>query len=197
MGLSRAAQHFCAGVLHHMPAICAITAPSPVSYLRLTPNRWAPTLIDLRAAGPRRRAARLPGVRRRRAERNGAAVQRRVPRCRCRGEPVPGARRGGLRRGRRAAPRAGAARRRPAATSALPHSLGQALDALAASEAVAGWFGPVFLDAYLRHKRVEAGTGRPGSTGRALRPLRRGVLTAGFDATGRIASSWRRSASWG
>ena len=47
MGLSMAAQHFCAGVLHHLPAICAITAPSPVSYLRLTPNRWAPTLIDI------------------------------------------------------------------------------------------------------------------------------------------------------
>ena len=47
MGLGMAAQHFCAGVLHHLPAICAITAPSPVSYLRLTPNRWAPTLIDI------------------------------------------------------------------------------------------------------------------------------------------------------
>ena len=47
MGLSMAAQHFCAGVLHHLPAICAITAPSPVSYLRLTPNRWAPTMIDI------------------------------------------------------------------------------------------------------------------------------------------------------
>src|SRR5207248_1891420 len=47
MELSKSAQHFCAGVLHHMPAICAITAPSPVSYLRLTPNAWAPTVIGL------------------------------------------------------------------------------------------------------------------------------------------------------
>src|SRR6201997_3209455 len=45
--LSKPAQHFFAGVLHHMPAICAITAPSPVSYLRLVPNAWAPTAIDL------------------------------------------------------------------------------------------------------------------------------------------------------
>jgi glutamine synthetase len=37
----------------------------------------------------------------------------------------------------------------------LPHSLGQALDAMAASKTVAGWFGPVFLEAYLRHKRSE------------------------------------------
>ena len=47
MDLSKPAQHFCAGILHHMPAICAVTAPSPVSYLRLVPNRWAPTVIDL------------------------------------------------------------------------------------------------------------------------------------------------------
>ena len=26
---------------------------------------------------------------------------------------------------------------------------------MAASKAVAGWFGPVFLEAYLRHKRSE------------------------------------------
>ena len=47
LGLSEAAAQFCAGVLHHLPAITAITAPSPVSYLRLTPNRWAPTAIDI------------------------------------------------------------------------------------------------------------------------------------------------------
>ena len=65
MGLSMAAQHFCAGVLHHLPAICAITAPSPVSYLRLTPNRWAPTAIDIVQQDRGARAARLSGVRRR------------------------------------------------------------------------------------------------------------------------------------
>ena len=37
----------------------------------------------------------------------------------------------------------------------LPHSLGQALDIMAASKAVAEWFGPVFMEAYLRHKRSE------------------------------------------
>src|SRR5215813_1524073 len=47
MDLSKQAQHFFAGVLHHMPAICAITAPSPISYQRLVPNAWAPTVIDL------------------------------------------------------------------------------------------------------------------------------------------------------
>jgi len=47
LGLSEAAAQFAAGVLAHLSAISAITAPSPVSYLRLTPNRWAPTAIDI------------------------------------------------------------------------------------------------------------------------------------------------------
>jgi len=47
LGLSDNAAHFAAGILHHLPAIAAITAPSPVSYLRLTPGRWAPTTADI------------------------------------------------------------------------------------------------------------------------------------------------------
>ena len=45
--LSSPAVHFFAGILGHLPALCAVTAPSPVSYLRLTPNRWAPTQADI------------------------------------------------------------------------------------------------------------------------------------------------------
>ncbi len=37
----------------------------------------------------------------------------------------------------------------------LPHSLGEALDAMEASDTVKGWFGPTFFEAYLRHKRSE------------------------------------------
>jgi glutamine synthetase len=37
----------------------------------------------------------------------------------------------------------------------LPHSLGEALDKMAASQTVASWFGPTFFEAYLRHKRSE------------------------------------------
>jgi glutamine synthetase len=39
--------HFVAGVLHHLPALCAITAPSVPSYYRLRPNRWAPVQADV------------------------------------------------------------------------------------------------------------------------------------------------------
>jgi glutamine synthetase len=37
----------------------------------------------------------------------------------------------------------------------LPRSLTQALDHMERSDAVRRWFGPVFLEAYLRHKRSE------------------------------------------
>jgi glutamine synthetase len=40
-GLSEVAGRFLAGVLRHMPALCAVTAPSALSYERLRPNRWS------------------------------------------------------------------------------------------------------------------------------------------------------------
>jgi glutamine synthetase len=42
-----------------------------------------------------------------------------------------------------------------AAAPPLPHSLGAALDGMMQSAAVRDWFGPTFLEAYLRHKRSE------------------------------------------
>ena len=38
---------FIAGIQHHLPALCAMTAPSVASYYRLRPNRWAPVLSDV------------------------------------------------------------------------------------------------------------------------------------------------------
>ncbi|HEY5057513.1 MAG TPA: glutamine synthetase family protein [Gaiellaceae bacterium] len=39
--LALAAGRFAAGVLRHVPAICAAAAPTAVSYLRLVPHRWS------------------------------------------------------------------------------------------------------------------------------------------------------------
>ena len=154
MELSKPAQHFCAGVLHHMPAICAITAPSPVSYLRLTPNAWAPTVIDLVrqdrgatlricptfAAGTPTEMAHQFHVEFRATDAAaspylalGAVIFSGVD---------------GLRRGLEL-PTSGPPEH-------LPHSLLEALDRLAADETVAGWFGATHFDAYTRFKRVEA-----------------------------------------
>jgi glutamine synthetase len=40
LGLGEKAGRFLAGVIEHMPALCAFTAPTPVSYLRLKPHTW-------------------------------------------------------------------------------------------------------------------------------------------------------------
>jgi glutamine synthetase len=46
-GISDQAAPFFAGVLAHLPAICAFSTPSVASYYRLTPNRWAPVHANL------------------------------------------------------------------------------------------------------------------------------------------------------
>lgn len=46
-GLSEVAGRFIAGILRHMPALCAVTAPTPPSYLRLVPHRWSAAYNNL------------------------------------------------------------------------------------------------------------------------------------------------------
>ena len=150
-GLSIVARQFCAGILHHLPAICAITAPSPVSYLRLTPNRWAPTMVDL-VHQDRGAALRICPVF---AAAGPADIARQfnVEFRACDASASPYLALGailfagadGIRR----------ALEVPAAPVPLPASLAFALNALAESEHVATWLGPVFREAYLRHKRSE------------------------------------------
>ncbi|MGE8186508.1 glutamine synthetase [Pseudomonas sp. NPDC086278] len=55
-GLSTLGQHWAAGVLHHLPALCALTAPTPVSYERLQPHHWSASYACL---GQRNREAAL------------------------------------------------------------------------------------------------------------------------------------------
>jgi len=47
--LSDVGRQFVAGVLEHLPALSAVTAPSVASYYRLRPNRWAPVYADVGA----------------------------------------------------------------------------------------------------------------------------------------------------
>ena len=155
MDLSNPAQHFFAGVLHHMAAICAVTAPSPVSYLRLTPNAWAPTVIDLvrQDRGASLRICPVFAA----ANAGETARQFNVEFRVCDASASPYLALGavifaGVDGIRRALPLPAAGTTPPN----LPASLDQALDLLAASEAAARWFGPTHIDAYLRFKRVEA-----------------------------------------
>jgi glutamine synthetase len=47
LGLLKEAVPFFAGVIAHLPAITAFSAPSAASYYRLTPNRWAPVCANI------------------------------------------------------------------------------------------------------------------------------------------------------
>ncbi|GAA1942714.1 glutamine synthetase family protein [Nocardioides hwasunensis] len=161
-GLSRVGQQFAAGIVAHARALLAITAPSPVSYLRLTPHRWSAGGVFL-------------------AERNREALLRICPTSTAGG--------GDPRRQYnlefRAADatanpwlvlgvlvRAGLAGIRQDAPSphiwpesvteeelvdvpTLPAGLTEALDALETDEVVSGWFAPDLLETLLSVRRAE------------------------------------------
>jgi glutamine synthetase len=150
-GLSSVAQQFVAGVLHHLPALCAVTAPSTVSYFRLRPNRWAPTHATL-AAQDRGASLRIcpvltiPGA--------DAAKQFNVEY-----RPADAAASPYLALGAMVwAGVDGIRHEMPLPQGdgpALPTSLGAALDALEATASASEWFGATYLSAYLMHKRGE------------------------------------------
>ncbi len=151
LGLSEIAAHFAAGLLHHLPAISAITAPSPVSYLRLTPNRWAPTEADLKLQD-RGAALRVCPVFTARDGKERASqfnLEFRV----CDAAASPYMALGAL----IFAGADGIARKLalPKENAPLPRSLDEALDAMEASAVVKTWLGPTFFEAYVRHKRSE------------------------------------------
>jgi glutamine synthetase len=166
-GLAERAGHFAAGVLQHMPAIAAVTAPSAASYYRLTPNRWAPTWTNL---GHRDRGAALrvcpvfaP------ASDTDAAAQFHLEYRVCDATASPYMALGalvwagldGVQRALRLPPPARGfwemteAERIAAGARPLPRSLAEALAALSGTEAARDWFGALFLDVYLRFKRSE------------------------------------------
>ena len=62
MNLSKVARQFSAGILAHLEALVAITAPTPISYYRLGPHHWS---CGFRAIGLQNREAALrvtPGI---------------------------------------------------------------------------------------------------------------------------------------
>ena len=154
MDLSKPAQHFAAGILYHLAAISAVTAPSPVSYLRLVPNAWAPTMIDLlrQDRGACLRVAPVFAA----DSRHDIARQFNLEFRACDAAASPYLALGAV----LFAGADGIRRSLPlplaeAKPELLPQTLDKALDNLEASEAVGGWFGPLHRDAYLRFKRIE------------------------------------------
>jgi glutamine synthetase len=164
-GLTKTAEAFMAGVIQHARALAAVTAPNPVSYIRLTPNRWAPTWAYL-ADRDREASLRVCPV----LGFTGAdpAKQFNVEFRPADAAASPWLALGavfwagvdGISRGLSLPPPCDIAamnpdRRRAAGIAELPHSLAEALDCLEATPQAESWFGATYLDAYLRHKRAE------------------------------------------
>jgi glutamine synthetase len=151
LNLSKIGYQFVAGIVHHLPALCAITTPSVASYFRLRPNRWAPVQADAGAldrgasirtapvnAGEPERRARQFNVEFRVADATAspylalaAMVQAGLD---------------GIREQREIDSGAG---------KALPTSLLAALNLLEQTPAARGWFGASLLADYLSFKRAE------------------------------------------
>jgi glutamine synthetase len=150
--LSTLGSHFVAGIVHHMNALCAITAASVASYYRLRPNRWAPVKAD---AAPLDRGAAVriapvfgidPIERARQFN-----VEFRVGDATANPYLLLAALiQAGL-DGIRHARHIEATNPRP-----LPTSLMEALTLLEASEVAAEWLGTELLSGYLLFKKAEA-----------------------------------------
>lgn len=158
-------EHFVAGILHHLPALTAITAPSAVSYYRLRPNRWAPTWANV-AIQDRGASIRICPIFGREAAPHQFNIEYRVADAAASPYLALGALIwagvDGLRHSRTLPPRPEhsfwdmtEAERAVAGVRPLPRSLAEALDNLAACQEAREWFGDTFLDAYLRFKRAE------------------------------------------
>ena len=150
-GMSDLGRHFCAGILHHLPALCAITAPSVASYYRLRPNHWAPVQADIGDIdrGTAIRICPLPDgdeAARARAFNLEFRVADATASPYLALAALVQAGLDGIRERREI----DAARAAP-----LPQSLGAALTLLERTAAAAEWLGPNLLAAYLRFKRAE------------------------------------------
>jgi glutamine synthetase len=149
--LSQLGSQFVAGIQHHLPALCAVTAPSVCSYFRLRPNRWAPVHADV-AAMDRGTALRICPV-------AGSDPGRRARQCNVEFRVADAtaspylvlamlvqAGLDGIRHRREIdlkTPRQ------------LPATLGRALTLLEACETAAEWLGAEVLSAYVKFKRAE------------------------------------------
>lgn len=166
-GLSATAGAFCAGILQHLPAITALTAPSISSYYRLQPHNWSSSYTWL---GDQDREATLRicpvvtiGGRDPAAQYNiefRAADAIANPYL-----ALTAIVRAGLRgiTAKLATPPLVAedptlmsdAQRQQLGLVRLPETLEAALEALAADPIVNGWFDPLFIESYFGVRRAE------------------------------------------
>ena len=162
--LSAIGEHFVAGVVHHQPALCAITAPSAASYFRLRPNRWAPTWANL-GIQDRGASIRVCPVFGNDDPAPQFNVEYRVADAAASPYMTLGAvvwaGLDGIRREQTLPPprrdfwEMTDDEREAAGIRPLPRSLGDALDKLAACAEAREWFGERLFEVYLQFKRAE------------------------------------------
>lgn len=165
--LSKPAGQFIAGILKYLDSIVAITAPSVVSYLRLTPHRWSAAFNNL-GYRDREAAVRICPVSDLSDIAKASQFNFEVRAADCTASPylqlavlvhagvqgieegleTPAATQDDL-----SALDAAALRARGYVR--LPQSLDSALKQFAENSVVAGWLPNGFADTYVKHKRAE------------------------------------------
>ncbi|MBV9749055.1 MAG: glutamine synthetase [Acetobacteraceae bacterium] len=172
--VSAAAGSFVAGVLRHLPALCALTAPSQVSYLRLVPHHWS-TAYACFGERNREAAVRICPLPASAADpARSFNLEFRAADATANPYLVLGALvRAGLAGVRDCLPQPPLVNTDPAdltqseldrlGVTRLPDSLPAALDALAGDEQVLGWFAPPFLETFrgVKAREIDFASGVP------------------------------------
>lgn len=161
------AQHFIAGLVRYLPAICALVAPSPVSYLRLGPHHWSCGYASFGIQN-REAAVRICPSPERDPSRQAKAfnMELRAPDATASPYMVIGALvRAGLEGIRQKLPLPASVECDPSDLSEvdrsnrgikpLPSSLSEALALLDAEATVKHWLAPVMYESYVAVKRKE------------------------------------------
>ena len=166
-GASAVAQAFIAGVVRHMPAICALVAPSPVSYYRLGPHHWSNGYASFGIQNREASVRICPSPERDPAKKSRAFnMELRAPDATASPYMVIGALvRAGLEGIRGKLPLPPVIDRDPGDLSdaerkamnivPLPGSLTEALERMDADPVVKRWMSPTFYQSYVAVKRKE------------------------------------------
>ena len=165
--MSATAAAFAAGILNHLPALCAFTAPSVVSYLRLGPHHWSAGFGSI-SERDREATIRIPplvGIATSDPARQFNLEFRAADAAACPHLALAVLVLAGLRGIREGLPEPhlmegdpselDEEKRRRLGIRPLPGSLGEALDALESDEVVRSWFSKDLLECYLSVKRTE------------------------------------------
>jgi glutamine synthetase len=167
--LSEIGGSFAAGVLRHLPALCALTAPSVISAARLAPHRWSAgfTTLGLQNREAAIRICPAVGLSEDAAARQFHLEYRAADAAACPHLCLGVMVRAGLAGMREKLPAPPVFERDPAEVAAderarlgahrLPESLESALEALEADGEVRSWFPDDMWQCYLAHKRYEIG----------------------------------------